>query len=287
MFPILYQNGPFVIYTHDVFTILGLAVGLAFYYYELRKRKMLGPQIFWISIEAVIGAGIGCRLITAWEHPAYYSTIDQVPLTYYIEHSGKGIIGGLAGGYLAIYLAKRAFHYTQSTGDCYAAGVAIGMAIGRVGCFLSELPLGKPTNLPWGMTVSDAAAQHFTYCPYCNGKMHPSMLYEIAFHLLAFAFILRFRHRIIVQGDTLKIYLLASGIFRFFVEFTRANTEQLWGLTGPQVVLIPLNALLIYYFIRQWRSGVYRMPAPPPARASARSTQHEPLAARLEADLTQ
>src|SRR5258708_30837462 len=97
MFPILYQNGPLVIYTHDVFTMLGLLVGLAFYYRELRKRNMLNHQIFWISIAAVFGAGIGCRLITAWEHPAYYSTINQVPFTYYIAHSGKGIIGGLAG----------------------------------------------------------------------------------------------------------------------------------------------------------------------------------------------
>src|SRR5262245_21719633 len=120
MYPILYQNGPFVIYTHDFFTVLGLLVGLALYYRELRKRNMLGPQIFWISIAAVFGAGIGSRLITAWEHPAYYSTINQVPLTYYIAHSGKGIIGALVGGYLAIVMTKRAFGYTRSTGDCYA-----------------------------------------------------------------------------------------------------------------------------------------------------------------------
>src|SRR5262249_33260128 len=153
-------------------------------------------EIFWISIAAVFGAGIGCRLITAWEHPAYYASIGDVPMTYYIAHSGKGIIGGLAGGYLAITLSKRAFGYTRSTGDCSVAGLAIGTAIGRIGCFLSELPLGTPTNLPWGMTVSDAAAQHFAYCPYCKQKMHPSMLYEIIFHVVAFILILRFRHRV-------------------------------------------------------------------------------------------
>lgn len=265
MYPIFYENGPFVIYTHDLFTVLGLLVGLGLYYRELRRRNMLSSEIFWISIAAVFGAGIGSRLITAWEHPAYYATFNQVPLTYFITHSGKGIIGALAGGYLAIALSKRFFHYTQSTGDCYAAGIAIATVIGRIGCFLSELPLGKPTDLPWGITVDPTAAQNFAYCPYCDQKMHPSMVYEIIFHLIAFMLILRFRHRVIVQGDTLKIYLLVSAIFRFLVEFVRANAEQFWGLTGPQIDLIPLTTLLIYHFVRQWRRGIYRMPPAPPA----------------------
>ena len=67
------------------------------------------------------------------------------------------------------------------------------------------------------------------------------MIYEIIFHLIAFFLVLRFRNRVIVQGDTLKIYLLVAAVFRFLVEFVRANPEQFWGLTGPQIVLIPLT----------------------------------------------
>ncbi|HUS14294.1 MAG TPA: prolipoprotein diacylglyceryl transferase family protein, partial [Chloroflexia bacterium] len=147
--------------------------------------------------------------------------------------------------------------------------IPLALAIGRVGCFLSELPLGTPTTLPWGMTVSPAAAANFASCPGCGGAMHPSMLYEIAFHLLALAAILRFRHRVTVQGETLKLYLLASAVFRFGVEFVRGNAPQIAGLTGPQVVLIPLTALLLVHFVRQWRRGVYRMP-PAPLPASGR-----------------
>jgi prolipoprotein diacylglyceryltransferase len=143
------------------------------------------------------------------------------------------------------------------------------MAIGRVGCFLSELPLGTPTTLPWGVTVPPAAAAQFTVCPGCEGPMRPSMIYEILFHLLAFALILRFRHRVLVQGDTLKIYLLAAAVFRFLVEFVRGNPPQIAGLSGPQVVLIPLTALLVWHFVRGWRRGVYRMPAPRPMRVEA------------------
>ncbi len=268
MFPVLYRNGPIVIYTHDFFTAMGLLAGLLLYYYELRRRGMLGPRIFAISIAAIVGGGIGARLITAWEHMPYYSNMAGAPLSYMISHSGKSIIGGILGGYVAIVLSKRALGYTRSTGDCYAAAIPLAMVIGRVGCFLSELPLGTPTSLPWGVSVSESVAQQFAACPGCQGRMHPSMVYEIIFHLLALVAIWRYRRLMPVQGDTLKLYLLVAALFRFAVEFVRANGDQLAGLSGPQLVLIPLVGLLIYHFVTQVRRGVYWMPpVPVPAHA--------------------
>lgn len=263
MFPVLFSKGPFVLYTHDFFTTLGLLLGLGLYYYELRRRGMLGLRIFLISVAAIFGGGIGARLITAWEHVPYYSSQAGAPLTYLISHSGKSIIGGILGGYIAIVLSKKALGYTRSTGDCYAAAIPLAMVVGRIGCFLSELPLGKSTDLPWGVSVSEEASAQFAACPGCGGKMHPSMIYEIIFHGLAFLLILRYRRLVVVQGDTLKLYLLVAALFRFGVEFLRANPEQTFGLSGPQIVLIPLTALLVYHFARQARRGVYRMPSAP------------------------
>jgi prolipoprotein diacylglyceryltransferase len=272
MHPVLGQIGPVTILTHDVFTILGLAVGLAIYYRELARRGWLDAPIVWISFAAILGGAIGARTITAWEHIEYYSSLEGVPLTYAIEYSGKSIIGALAGGYLAIVLAKRWFGYTRSTGDCYVLAIPVATAIGRVGCFLSELPLGTPTSLPWGIAASPEAAAAFASCPGCTSPMHPSMLYEILFNLLAIAVIVRYRDRVPVRGDALKLYLLAAGVFRFLVEFVRGNEPQALGLTGPQWVLIPLVALLLAHFVRQWSQQAWRAPPPPlgePAVGSA------------------
>ena len=280
MHPILFQQGPLVIYTHDFFTTLGLLAGLAVYYHELRRRQMLSWQIVCISIAAIIGGGIGARTITAWEHLPYYSNNAGAPLSYLIAHSGKSIIGGLAGGYLAIVLSKRALKYRHSTGDCYAAAIPLALVIGRIGCFLSELPLGTPTNLPWGIRASEAAAAHFATCPSCQQKMHPSMIYEIIFHLIALAAIIRYRQYIHVQGDTLKLYLLASALFRFLVEFVRANPEQVAGLSGPQLALIPLTSLLVWHFVRNWRRGVYHMPPAPVAAGGVSLARAAPTVRR-------
>ncbi len=286
MYPILYRNGLLTIYTHDFFTALGLLAGLLLYYYELRRRGMLEFRIFVISVMAIFGGGLGARLITAWEHLPYYSNQAGAPLTYLISHSGKSIIGGIAGGYLAIVLSKRALGYTASTGDCYTAAIPLAMVIGRVGCYLSELPLGKPTDLPWGVAASEEAARHFAVCPGCQGKMHPSMLYEIAFHLLALGVILCYRGLVRVRGETLKLYLLAAALFRFLVEFVRANPEQVWGLSGPQLVLIPLTGLLVLHFVRQLRSGVYTMPPAPAAHESysPQSARYTIQARRVETE---
>jgi phosphatidylglycerol:prolipoprotein diacylglycerol transferase len=265
--PVLIQLGPVTVLTHDAFTLLALAVGLAIYYRELRVRGWLDGTIVWISLGAIVGGVIGARLITSWEHLEVYAALADRPFTEVIERSGKSILGALAGGYLAIVLLKRWFGYTRSTGDAYLLAIPVATAIGRVGCFLSELPLGTPTSLPWGMTVSAEAAAAFARCPGCDVAMHPSMLYEIAFNVVAIAVILRYRNRVPVQGDGLKLYLLAAGVFRFLVEFVRGNEPQALGLTGPQWVLIPLVGLLVLHFVRQVRRAAYRLPPAPQAMA--------------------
>jgi prolipoprotein diacylglyceryltransferase len=264
--PVLAQIGPATLYTHDVFTLAGIAAGLALYYRGLRRDGVLDQRIVLISLAALLGGAIGARLITSWE------AIDEVaaaglPFTYVVTHGPRSIIGGLAGGYLAIVLSKRALGYTLSTGDYYAAAIPLALVIGRIGCFLSELPLGTPTDLPWGMTVSPEAAATFPRCPGCDGPMHPSMLYEIGFQAVAFVVIFTRGPLLPIRGDTLKAYLLAYAVFRFSVEFVRGNEIQAAGLTGPQLVLIPLAALLAIHFVRQLRSGVYRVPRPRPAIA--------------------
>jgi phosphatidylglycerol:prolipoprotein diacylglycerol transferase len=269
MHPVLWRGDDFVVLTHDVFSVLALVVGLAIYYRELRRRGLLEERIVIASAAVLVGGVIGARLITAWEHPEYYAdaVAAGAPLGWIIEHSGKSIIGALAGGYVAGALAKRVLHYRGSTAESYAVAIPVATAIGRIGCFLAELPLGTPTDLPWGIAATAEQAALFTRCPDCLVPMHPSMLYEVAFNIAAVAVMIRWRRRLIVQGDLLRAYLLVAFVFRFGVEFVRGNEVEPWGLTGPQTVLIPLIAVVGWMFIRQARSGLYAMPAPPPGRS--------------------
>jgi phosphatidylglycerol:prolipoprotein diacylglycerol transferase len=269
--PTLFQAGPLSIGTHDFFSLLGLSVGLAIYYLTLRRRGMLDERIILISMAVVLGGIIGARTITAWENTDEIgeAIAAGAPLSWIILHGNKSILGGLAGGFLAGVLAKRALGYRRSTGDSYALAIPIATAIGRIGCFLTELPLGTSTTLPWGVSVSPEAAAAFPRCPGCGGPMHPSMVYEIGFNLIAAAVIVRFGRRVPVQGDLLKLYLLSAFTFRFLVEFVRGNEVQFLGLSGPQIVLIPLLGWVGLHFWRRYRSGGWTVPAAPAATPMA------------------
>ncbi|PYP13275.1 MAG: diacylglyceryl transferase [Gemmatimonadetes bacterium] len=115
------------------------------------------------------------------------------------------------------------------------AAVALAMAIGRWGCFFTELP-GTPTTLPWAVRLDGV-------------PRHPSFLYESAFQGAMFCGLWWWgRPHVRVPGDLFKIYLLAYAIFRFLVEFVRGNDVVWAGLTRPQLFLIPATAGLAVYF---------------------------------------
>lgn len=271
MYPIAMRIGDLTVGTHDLFSVLAIVIGFGLYYRELGRRRWLEPRIVWISLAALLGAAIGARLITAWERPDWWVAYASLPLTQALEVSGKSIIGAIVGGYVAITVSKRFLGYRRSTGDAYVLALPIATAIGRIGCFLTELPLGTPTALPWGVRVDPSAAAVFGSCPGCGGPMHPTMLYEIAFNVAAALILWRFRARVPAPGDALKLYLLAAATFRVLVEFIRTSPRQAFDLTAPQWVLIPMVALLLIHFARQKRRGAWRVPRAQPAFEAAQS----------------
>ena len=88
MTPVLLQAGPVTLYTHDVFTVIGMVAGLALYYRALKRDRILDRRIVLISLAAIAGGAIGARLITSWE------ILDEVqganlPVTYVVTHGPR------------------------------------------------------------------------------------------------------------------------------------------------------------------------------------------------------
>lgn len=249
MLPVLFHIGPYPIATHDWFVLLGVIAATLVYLHEAGRRGMLNDQLLTIAVGALFCGAVAARLSTAWRNLAF---APEPSLLGMVEQGGKSILGGLAGAYAGAVLTKRLIGYREPTGDLFAPAVALGMAIGRWGCFLTE-QVGTPTTLPWGISVSTQVAEHIPNCPYCASgvKMHPSFIYEIIFHTLMFAGLWWLRPRVSRKGELLKIYLLTYALFRFAVEFVRGN-EVVWeGLTRSQLFLIPSTMLLLVYFWRR------------------------------------
>src|SRR4051812_40132409 len=103
---------------------------------------------------ALVGGAVFMRLGTWLQH---VDLRQNASLAEQWLYGNRSILGGLVGAWLGVHVAKRLTGYRQRTGDLFAPAVALGMAVGRVGCLLTERP-GAPTGLPWGITLDDAAA---------------------------------------------------------------------------------------------------------------------------------
>lgn len=231
--------------THDLWVGLGVLTAGVVLALEKRRRGVQDERIWALVAMAVAAGAVGARLGTWLQH---LSPTANDPAVVHWLYGNRSILGGLALAYVAVLLGKRLLGMRWRTGALFAPAVAAGMAVGRVGCLLTEPP-GTPTDLPWGVTVT-SATDAATWGVPVGTTLHPSFVYEIAFHLVALAAIWVWRDRLTDPADLFTLYITAYAVFRFAVEPVRGN-EVVWlELTRPQLFLAATLPLLL------WRSVV-------------------------------
>jgi prolipoprotein diacylglyceryltransferase len=232
-FPVYLRLGTLTLHPHAVFETLAYSAG--FYCYS-RERRRLGDVVStesrtWIVVAAVLGGIAGSRLLYLAENPVELAS--RWSDTSFLL-GGKSIVGGLIGGLIAVEWIKKRLGVSVSTGDVLALPLTLGIAIGRVGCFLSGLPdqtHGVATTLPWGIDFGDGVSRH------------PTQLYEIAF--LAALALLMVRHgdRLAAAGDRFRFFMLAYLTFRLFVDLLKPRIP----IGGPSVIQWACIATIAYY----------------------------------------
>ena len=240
--------------THGVFVGLGVLAAAMVFVVEARRRGQTDDRILYVVLGALLGGAVFMRLGTWLQH---VDLRQNASLPEQWMYGNRSILGGLVGAWLGVHVAKRLVGYRQRTGDLFAPAVALGMAVGRVGCLLTELP-GTPTGTRFGLTLDPVAAERLG-AP-AGVPLHPSFVYEIAFHAVAFAVLwIWLRHQPVAPGETLTFYLAGYGVFRFVVEFVRGNEVAWAGMTRPQLFLLLTVPLLLARIAWLLRTGTYRL----------------------------
>src|SRR5690554_1035115 len=226
--------------THELFVGLGVLAGILVITVEARRRGQNDERLLAIVAGALAGGAILMRLGTWLQH---VDLRENASLVEQWAYGNRSVLGGLVGAWLGAHVAKRLSGYRERTGDLFAPAVALGMAVGRVGCLLTEAP-GTPTGGSWGIVLDPATAARLGV-PSGVG-LHPSFAYEIAFHAAAFAVIwFWLRHRRLPPGEMFVWYIAGYGVFRFFVELVRGNEVAWAGLTRPQLFLAVTVPLVV------------------------------------------
>lgn len=182
------------------------------------RRVRSEPTMIVVLAAALIGAVVGAKAGYLLAELPWIVGRDDFWRQVLV---GRTILGGLLGGYAGVEAGKRLIGIRAPTGDTFAVAVPIGLAIGRVGCWLTGCCLGQ---------VCDDA-----------GNRYPVVPTEIAFHLLAAAGLGLMARRGLLRGNLFHLYLLAYGAFRFVHEWWRDTPR--FNLGG--VPVSPYQALAL------------------------------------------
>ena len=240
------------IWSHAVFVALGMLTALVMSWQLARRHGRASHEFIWILCGGLVGAAIVARFGLL---PRYLLDARTPNVAGYLAYGGRSLLGGLAGAYLGVRLTKWLIGYTRHTGDLLVPGVALGIAIGRIGCHLAEIP-GTVTTAPWGVQVAAPFSESLGNCDACRAgeSMHPSFLYESLFLLTVWLWLYPYARRgtfpapWMREGDLFKLFLLLYAVARFLLEFVRGNPVMLLGLSGSQLtVMVPLMALSLYF----------------------------------------
>ena len=269
MYPQLLELGAINIYTYGVLLAAAYLIGLQFAVVRARARGLDGNRVMDLGIFIIISALVGAKLlllVVEFDHfrrdPAEIWTIVR---------SGGVFYGGLllAVG-VAFWYIRRHRLPLWTTCDTFAPGIALGQAVGRIGCLMAGCCYGKPTELPWGITFTNTLAAANVGTP-LEISLHPTQLYESGAALLILGVLLLYERRGHgFAGRTFWTYLLLYPTARFIIEFYRGDPrgsvfEILSTSQFVSALLVPLGIITLIVL------GRHRNPEPTAARARARA----------------
>jgi phosphatidylglycerol---prolipoprotein diacylglyceryl transferase len=199
-----------------------------------KRLEELGKPPDWayeMGFAALIGGLVGSRLDFILQN---YDEVDDDLLGNIFSGSGLVWFGGLVGGAIGVLLwAWWRGYLGVALLDLCAPALALGYAIGRIGCQLSgDGDYGQPWDGPWAMAYPDGTVP-------TEEEVHPTPVYEtLAMGLVAFV-LWRLRDRL-TGGRLFALYLVLAGLERLLVEFIRRNEDVALGLTQAQLISIAM-----------------------------------------------
>jgi len=227
--PVLLELGPLKIHAYGLALAVSFLVGS---WWVTRRGRRLGYleddllRLFWWILASAL---IGSRLYYALQHPQDFSD-NWIEVTQ-IWRGGLTQYGGLIGAVIVggLFIRSRGWSFRQIS-DLVTPALAFGEAFTRIGCFFNGCCFGSACSLPWAVTFREGSHAHYVLG---STPVHPSQLYLSIGNGLLLLALLRLERRVRRPGGLFAIYLGASSIIRFVVDFTRYyEPGDVFGIGG-------------------------------------------------------
>jgi phosphatidylglycerol:prolipoprotein diacylglycerol transferase len=219
---------------------------------KLAERDGLSKnKIYDLGLYLIAASLIGSKLlmvITEWND--FKGDLMRVLSLDFLRSGGVFFGGFVAAVLVSIYFMRRWQLPWRKTADAFAPGIAIGHAIGRLGCFSAGCCWGKPTTSWIGVKFTEKASE-LTGVPF-DTPLVPTQLIEAIANFVLFAGLWWLWKRKKFDGQVIFAYFIAYSVIRFTIEFWRDDPRGAFlGLSTSQlisVLMLPLGvALMIYY----------------------------------------
>lgn len=246
MHPILFQIGPLAIRSYGVFIATAFLTGFWLLYAEAKRRSFYPDKIRDMEFYILVFGIVGARALHVLVNLDHYA--PDVFLIAKLWHGGLAIYGGLIFGIIAgwVFIAKNGMPLF-ATGDLVIPYVALGQAIGRIGCFFNACCFGK-------VAANPALGVIF---PGDSVARYPTQLYAAAALLAIFVFLKLAGQKKPRSGFLFASYLMLYAAQRFAIDFLRTDTPRyLFGLTVSQFLSVGAFAIAGGFLIgqRKWKN---------------------------------
>jgi len=244
VFPRLFHIGNFSLPTYGLLVSVGVLIGL---WISVRNSEKQGinPEHAWnFGILVVLSGIVGAKILYIVNDWGYYAAHPREIFSFGTLQAGGVFSGGLIAAFAAAAWYIRKNHMPAlATCDAFAPGLALGHAIGRLGCFAAGCCYGKPTTHFWGVTFKNPLAQAWVGTP-LGVPLEPTQLFESAVELANFFILMWILKHKKFDGQVFGAYLFLYGVARYFLEFLRDDPGRgsVFGgaMTGTQLIAIGL-----------------------------------------------
>ncbi len=249
MFPRLFELGPVSIYSYGLLLAAAYLVGLWYASVRARKRGLDANRVTDLGIYIIISALVGAKLLLVVVEFDHFLR-DPSEIWNVLRSAGVFYGGLLLAVAVAFWYMRRHRLPVWTTCDAFAPGIALGQAVGRIGCLMAGCCYGTPTDLPWGVTFTNPLAAANVGTP-LDVSLHPTQLYESAAVLAILGILLLAERRgTSFPGRTFWSYLLLYPCARFAIEFFRGDPrgtafEVLSTSQLVSLLLIPLSIVML------------------------------------------
>ena len=242
MHPYLFHIGSWGQPTYGLLVALGMLSGLVVLF-RLSRQQGLDPDKMWNTAFLAIFSGVvGAKLLMFLVDFDYYSKHPAEIFSLGTLQAGGVFSGGLVLALVVCwwYMRKNKIPFLRAA-DCFAPGLALGHAFGRIGCFAAGCCYGHPTHVPWAVVFTNPTSQ--VDASLLGIPIHPTQLYEMIVEFVNFALLYWLIKRKRFEGQIVGLYMFIYGIARFFLEFLRGDPGrgEFFGIiTGTQAIAIGL-----------------------------------------------